>query len=67
MLKDFIQMNEGKLQIVSRFGYYEFSSRGSSIKKMDYDLLGTCVNIEINTEDTSSYCLSSELSSDDIF
>lgn len=67
LIKDFIQMNEGKLQIVSRFGYYEFSSKGASVEKMDYDFPGTCVNIEINTEDKSSYCLSSELSSDDIF
>lgn len=26
-----------------------------------------CINIEINTEDTSSYCLKSELKSEDIF
>lgn len=67
LIKDFIRMNEGKLQIVSRFGYYEFSSRGDSLNKMDHDFPGTCVNIEINTQDTSSYCLKSELSSDDIF
>lgn len=67
LIKDFIQMNGGKLQIISRFGYYEFSSTGVAIKKMDHDFPGTCVNIEINTEDTNSYCLSSELSSDDIF
>lgn len=67
LLKDFIRMNKGKLQIVSRFGYYEFSAHGESIVKMDHDFPGTCVNIEINTQDTSSYCLKSELSSDDIF
>lgn len=67
LIKDFIRMNEGKLQIVSRFGYYEFSSRGDSFNKMDHDFPGTCINIEINTQDTSSYCLKSELSSDDIF
>lgn len=67
LIKDFIRMNKGKLQIVSRFGYYEFSSRGDSINKMDHDFPGTCVNIEINTQDTNSYCLKSELSSDDIF
>lgn len=67
LLKDFIRMNKGKLQIVSRFGYYEFSAHGESIIKMDHDFPGTCVNIEINTQDTSSYCLKSELSNDDIF
>ncbi len=67
LIKDFIRINKGKLQIVSRYGYYEFSSRGASVQKMDYDFRGTSVNIEINTQDTSSYCLKSELSSDDIF
>ena len=34
---------------------------------MNNDFPGTCINIEINTEDTSSYCLKSELKSEDIF
>ena len=67
LLKDFILMNKGKLQIVSRYGYYQFSASGDKCIKLDYDFPGTCVNIEINTQDTSSYCLQSELSSDDIF
>jgi signal transduction histidine kinase len=67
LIKDFIRMNKGKLQIVSRFGYYEFSANGESIPKMNHDFPGTCINIEINTEDTSSYCLKSELTSKDIF
>lgn len=67
LIKDFIQMNKGKFQIVSRFGYYEFSAKGEFLKKMDHDFPGTCINIEINTEDTSSYCLKSELTSEDIF
>jgi hypothetical protein len=67
LIKDFIQMNGGKIQVVSRFGYYEFSANGESIQKMNNDFPGTCINIEINTEDTSSYCLKSELKSEDIF
>lgn len=67
LIKDFIRMNKGKFQIVSRFGYYEFSADGDSVTKMAHDFPGTCVNIEINTKDTSSYCLKSELSSNDIF
>jgi hypothetical protein len=67
LLKDFIRMNKGKLQIVSRFGYYEFSATGDNCIKLDHDFLGTCVNIEVNTQDTSSYYLKSELSSHDIF
>lgn len=67
LIKEFIKMNKGKLQIVSRYGYYEFSAGGHSVTKMAHDFPGTCVNIEINTQDTSSYWLTSELSSNDIF
>ncbi len=67
LLKDFVQLNQGKLQIVSNFGYYEFNADGDSCDKMDYNFPGTCVNIEINTNDTNSYYLKSELSSDEIF
>ncbi len=67
LLKEFIRMNEGKLQIVSRYGYYEFSANNETYKKLIHDYPGTCVNIEINTQDTSSYYLKSELNSKDIF
>ena len=67
LLKDFIQLNRGKLQIISAFGYYEFNETGDFCDKMDFSFPGTCVNIEINTNDTNSYYLQSELSSDDIF
>lgn len=67
LIKDFICLNKGKLQIVSRFGYCEIANGKLDVSEMKYDFPGTCVNIEINTEDTSSYCLKSELKSDDIF
>lgn len=67
LIKDFIQMNGGKIQVVSRYGYYDFSANGESIRKMRNDFPGTCINIEINTDDTGSYCLKSKLKSEDIF
>ncbi len=67
LLKDFIRLNKGKLQIVSRFAYYEFTAVNELYEKMNSDFPGTCVNIEINTEDRSSYCLGSELNNDNIF
>ncbi len=67
LIKEFIEINGGKLQIVSRFGYYEFSSNGEIFEKMEHDFPGTCVNIEINTLDTHSYCLRSENQDIDIF
>jgi len=67
LLKEFIRMNKGKLQIASRFGFYEYSATVDSVTKLDHDFPGTCVNIEINTQDTSSYYLKSERSNNDIF
>ncbi len=67
LIKDFIQMNKGKIQVVSRFGYYEFSNQKEFIQKMNNDFPGTCINIEINTEDSKNYYLKSELKSEDIF
>ncbi|OQX28996.1 MAG: ATP-binding protein [Spirochaeta sp. LUC14_002_19_P3] len=67
LIKDFIEMNGGKIQVVSRLGYYEFSANGRFPQEMNSDFPGTCINIEINTEDTSNYYLKSELKSEDIF
>lgn len=67
LIKKFIQINGGKIQVVSRFGYYEFSANDESVRKMNNDFSGTCINIEINTEDKNNYYLKSELRSEDIF
>ena len=62
LIKQFIQMNEGKIQIVSSSGYYEFNENGDSFKIMSHAFPGTCVNIEVNTSDAKKYLLSSERS-----
>lgn len=67
LLQEFINHNQGKIQIVSRQGYYEFSEGKSTFDKLDADFPGTTINLEINTKDNNSYCLSSEISSEDIF
>ena len=67
LIKEFIRLNKGKIQIISRFGFYQYSTSGELLLKMDEDFPGTSVNIEINTGDTSSYRLKSELKADDIF
>jgi signal transduction histidine kinase len=66
-VKDFIRINGGKLHIVSRQCFYEFSLEKEVFKEMEYDFPGTCVNIEINTNDPNSYSLTSELTVADIF
>ncbi|WP_165175257.1 ATP-binding protein [Desulfovibrio sp. ZJ369] len=67
LIKDFININKGIIHIVSQSGYYTFSAIEESIQDMQLDFSGTCINIEINTADTSSYCLQSELTNEDIF
>ena len=60
LLRDFVKLNKGKLQIISRFAYYEYENDLDSFEKMDYEFPGTCVNLEVNTSDSNSYCLKSE-------
>lgn len=68
LLQNFIEHNKGKIQIVSRKGYYEFSNGIRKFETLDADFLGTTINLEINTKDDNSYCLSSEVSSvEDLF
>ncbi|MGI9255701.1 MAG: hypothetical protein ACR2PY_02060 [Salinispira sp.] len=65
-IKEFIKTNRGKLQLASQSGFYELSSSDESVRKMDNEFPGTCVNIEINTTDTGNYSLKSELVSSDV-
>jgi hypothetical protein len=67
LIKDFIELNKGRIQIISRHGFYQFANQGDEIRKMYHDFPGTCVNIEINTADAYQYCLRSELQAKDIF
>jgi anti-sigma regulatory factor (Ser/Thr protein kinase)/anti-anti-sigma regulatory factor len=66
-LKDFVTKNKGRIKIASRFGFYEFANGRESFTKMTDDLPGTAVTITINTADTATYRLASEVSVDDIF
>lgn len=69
-LKEFVKLNGGMIQLVSRFGFYEYNKDNSgfeSFSKLTADLTGTTVNLEINTSDTCTYQLSSEISPKDIF
>lgn len=66
-LKDFIELNGGKIQIASRYGFYEYNNNSETFFKLIADFTGTAVNLEINTGDTHTYKLRSEISSKDIF
>lgn len=68
LLQEFIELNKGKVQIISRQGYYEFSNGEKKFVKLDYDLPGTTINIEIKTNDNHIYALKdASITSNDIF
>nr|WP_224776669.1 ATP-binding protein [Achromobacter insolitus] len=67
LLQEFVELNRGKVQIASRLGYYEFDGSHQRFEKLPADFRGTTVNLEINTNDKSSYSLKSEVLPQDIF
>lgn len=67
LLQEFISMNQGRILIASDRGYWELNDGNKILKKFKHQFPGTVVNIEINTADTSSYCLTSEIKPDEIF
>lgn len=67
LLREFTRMNGGRIQIVSDRGYWEQRADKVTASVMDCAYPGTVVNLELNTADTKSYCLASELDPDDLF
>lgn len=67
LLHEFARLNKGRIHIVSRFGFYEFNAGQESFAKLENDFPGTAVTLEVNTADTSAYCLASEVTREDIF
>lgn len=62
-LKKFASLNGGRLQVVSRRGYYEFRGPGGVFRTLDGDYPGTAVTIEINTADSGRYVTTNEIHS----
>jgi len=61
LLREFIRLNHGRLQIISDTGYWEqFPDGRKEMTLLSNRFPGTVVNIEINTADQNSYQLSSE-------
>jgi hypothetical protein len=67
LLREFITLNSGRIQIVSDSGYWALEGGEVIIKELPYSFPGTVVSIEIDTADKRSYKLSSEISEKDIF
>ena len=55
------------MRIVSDDGYWQKKKGDIFTAKLNSPFPGTVVNLEINTADTHSYGLASEVSIDDIF
>ncbi len=60
LIREFITMNKGRIQIVSDRGYWELVAEGEILNRLDLPFPGTVINIEINTADPVSYRLRSE-------
>lgn len=67
LLKEFIEKNKGKLQIISDDGFYQFDSNGEDIKLFHGAFPGSIVNLQFRTDDVSTYTLADEVRLDDIF
>lgn len=65
LLKEFIEQNNGRIQIISKEGFWEYNEYGVEIREFDYGFPGTVVNICVRTDDDSSYSLASEI--DEVF
>lgn len=67
LLREFINLNGGCIQIVSDSGFWFFSAGKVQRARLHHAFPGTVVSLEINTSDTQSYVLSSEVSESEIF
>ncbi|MCH6236789.1 ATP-binding protein [Cognataquiflexum rubidum] len=67
ILKEFIQKNKGKLQIVSNEGFYQLDENREVTHKFQGEFPGTIVNLQFGTDDKNNYSLKSEVNLDDIF
>ena len=60
ILKDFIRMNNGELQVVSGFGMVEYDGRKSEQSLLEMLFPGTIVNMKFNFDDQKNYYMASE-------
>lgn len=67
LLREFIMMNHGRIQIASDSGYWELRDGRVRTNRLPSPFPGTVVNLEINTADEGAYCLASETKLEDIF
>lgn len=67
LLRQFIELNEGSLSVVSGTGYWSQSPKGVTRSEMSAAFPGTLVTIEVNTSDPKSYEMVSSINPEDVF
>ena len=67
LLKEFIEKNKGKMQIVSDSGFYEFGKNGEFSEEFKGRFPGTIVNLQFNTNDNCNYYFKNEININNIF
>lgn len=67
LIREFLKMNSGKIQIISSDGYWEQKGDVEIGKVFSQTFPGTIVNLEFNIDDKSHYYLSSEINEKEIF
>lgn len=68
ILKNFITLNKGTIQVISNNGFWELSTAGIDKRTFNSEFPGTAVNICIKTDDPMKYVLSDEIIADeDVF
>jgi anti-sigma regulatory factor (Ser/Thr protein kinase) len=67
LLKEFIEKNNGKMQIISDDGFYQFDIQGEQSQFFNGSFPGTIVNLQFRTDDNSSYILKKEFDNNNIF
>ena len=67
LLKEFIEKNKGKMQIISDNGFYQFDHFGIDSRQFFGIFPGTIVNLQFCTDDNSNYSLKSKIDINDIF
>lgn len=67
LLKEFIFMNKGEIQIVSNDGFFQFGEQKEGIRLFNGASPGTIVNLQFCTNDNNSYILKTELNANNIF
>ena len=67
LLREFIDLNGGSIQIVSDAGYWHRKNKQIVAQPLNHPFPGTVVSVEINTADTHIYSLAPNLNVEDIF